>query len=152
MADSALTARSTVPLTHVPVTRPTAIALTLSAASLVALLIRDTNDGPVWRVSLIVGATVAVLTWVIFGIVVRRTLTKRSPQSSTRAALTLSVLAVLSTVAFWMAVPPLFGVAAVTLAIDARDRRPFRREWLATLATTLGIVGAGAGLLLSCVG
>jgi hypothetical protein len=45
-----------------------------------------------------------------------------------------------------------FGVAAVALAIDARDRRPFRRDWIASLGGVLGALGAAAGLVLSCVG
>jgi hypothetical protein len=134
------------------VRKPATVAVGLSVASLIVLLIRNTNDGPVWRVSLIVGVTIAVVTAIVFGLVVRRTLAKQSPKSSTRAALVLGVIAVLSNVAFWMAVPPIFGVGAVALALDARDRRPFRREWLATLAGVLGVLGASAGLVLSCIG
>jgi F0F1-type ATP synthase assembly protein I len=133
-----------------PTTRRFAtIAVALSVLDLIVLLIHNTNDGPVWRVSLIVGVTVAVLTAIVFGVVTRRTLAKQSAKSSTRAALVLGVLAVLSIVAFWMAVPPIFGVAAVALAVDARDRRPFRHDWVATLAGVLGVVGTAAGLVLA---
>jgi F0F1-type ATP synthase assembly protein I len=134
------------------VRRSAAIAVALSIVSLIALLARDTNDGPVWRVSLIVGAAIAIVTWVVFGLVARRTLAKSSAKSSTRAALVLGILAVLSIVAFWMAVPPILGTAAVALAIDARDRRPFRGEWVATLGGVLGGLGVVAGLVLSFVG
>lgn len=152
MSDTALTTPQSTATTPPSVGRPTAVAVGLSVASLIVLLIRNTDDGPVWRVSLIVGVTVAVLTAIIFGFVTRRTLAKQSPRSSTRAALVLGVLAVLSNVAFWMAVPPIIGTAAVVLAMDARDRRPFRHDWIATLAAALGAIGAAAGLVLSCVG
>jgi hypothetical protein len=58
----------------------------------------------------------------------------------------------LSNGAFWLAVPPIFGVAAVALALDARDRRPFRHEAAATVAGVLGAPGTVAGLALSCIG
>jgi len=152
MTDSVLTTPRPA-ATHASETRRAAtIAVAVSAASLIVLLIRNTNDGPAWRVSLIVAVAIAGVTAIVFGVVVRRILAKQSPKSSTRAALVLAVLALLSSVAFWLAVPPIFGVAAATLAIDARDRRPFRRDWLATLAGVLGVLGVGAGLVLSCIG
>jgi hypothetical protein len=150
--DTALPTRPHTAAARPSVGRPATVAVALCVASLIPLLVRDTNDGPVWRVSLITGVTVAVVTAVVFRLVVRRTLAKQSPASSTRAALILGILAVLSNAAFWMAVPPIFGVAAVALAIDARDRRPFRRQWLALIAGALGVIGTAAGLVLSFVG
>jgi hypothetical protein len=152
MTDALLTTSRPTTTAAPDVRKPVTVAVALSVASLIVLLIRNTNDGPVWRVSLIVGVAIAVVTAIVFGVVVRRTLAKQSPKSSTRAALVLGVLAVLSIVAFWTAVPPIFGVGAVALAIDARDRRPFRRDWLATLGGALGVIGAAAGLVLSCIG
>jgi F0F1-type ATP synthase assembly protein I len=152
MNDTMLTAPPTAIADRPSVGRAATAAVGLSIASLVVLLIRNTNDGPVWRVSLIVGALIAVLTAIVFGVVVCRVLAKRSAQSSTRAALVLGVLAVLSIVAFWLAVPPIFGIAAVVLVLDARDRRPFPHEWTATLAGVLGVLGTVAGLALSCTG
>jgi F0F1-type ATP synthase assembly protein I len=151
MNDTMVTAPHTAIAERPSVGRAATAAVGLSLACLIVLLIRNTNDGPVWRVSLIVGGIVAVLTAIIFGVVVRRVLAKRSPRSSTRAALTLAVLAVLSIVAFWLAVPPIFGIAAIALALDARDRRPFRHDGVATVAGVLGALGTVAGLVLSCV-
>ena len=51
-----------------------------------------------------------------------------------------------------MAVPVLFGIAAVGLALDARDRRPFHGQHLADVAGVLGAVAAVAGLVLALVG
>jgi hypothetical protein len=152
MNDTTLTAPHAAIADRPSVGRAATAAVGLSIASLIVLLILNTNDGPVWRVSLIVGALIAVLTAVVFGVVVRRALAGRSPRSSTRAALVLGVLAVASIVAFWLAVPPIFGVAAMALALDARDRRPFPHEWTATLAGVLGVLGTVAGLALSCTG
>lgn len=152
MTDTALPTRSTTSTAGPSVGRPAAVAVALCVAALIPLLVRDTNDGPVWRVSLIIGVAVVVLTAIVFGLVAPRTLAKQSPTSSTRAALVLGVLAVLANAAFWMAVPPIFGVAAVFLAMDARDRRPFRREWRATLAGALGIIGTAGCIVLSFVG
>jgi F0F1-type ATP synthase assembly protein I len=152
MNETVLTAPHPAIASRPTVTRAATAAVGLSVVSLIVLLIRNTNDGPVWRVSLIVGGVVAVLTAITFGVVVRRVLAKQSPRSSTRAALVLGVLAVLSTVAFWLAVPPIFGVAAVALALDARDRRPFPHEAMATVAGVLGALGTVAGLVLSCAG
>jgi hypothetical protein len=152
MNDTMLTAPPTAIADRSSAGRAATAAVGLSIVSLIVLLIRNTNDGPVWRVGLIVGVLIAALTAVVFGVVVRRVLAKRSPQSSSRAALVLGVLAAVSIVAFWLAVPPIFGVAAMALALDARDRRPFPHEWTATLAGVLGVLGTVAGLALSCTG
>jgi hypothetical protein len=152
MNDTMLTAPHTAIADRLSAGRAAAAAVGVSIASLIVLLIRNTNDGPVWRVSLIVGVLIAVLTTIVFGVIVRRALAKRSPRSSTRAALVLGVLAVLSDGAFWLAVPPIFGIAAVALALDARDRRPFHHDWTATVAGVLGALATVAGLVLSCIG
>ena len=152
MSDTAINVRHTTANTEPTVRTSVSIAVALSVVSLIVLLIRNTNDGPAWRVSLIVGAAVAILTFVVFGLFARRTLAKQSAKSSARAAVVLGGLAVLSNMVFWMAVPPIFGVAAVALAMDARDRRPFRGEWLANVAGVLGALGTVAALVLSCIG
>lgn len=152
MSDTALPTRTTAATSAPSVRLPATIAVALCVASLIPLLIHNTNDGPVWRVSLIIGIAVAILTTAVFGLVARRTLAKNSPASSTRAALILGIVAVLTNAVFWMAVPPIFGVAAVALMVDARDRRPFRHAWLASLAGALGVIGTAACLVLSFIG
>jgi hypothetical protein len=59
---------------------------------------------------------------------------------------------VVSILVFWMAVPPLFGVAAVGLALDARVRRPFRGQRLADAACVLCALVTGTGLVLAFFG
>jgi hypothetical protein len=64
----------------------------------------------------------------------------------------LSLLGVLSIVVFWMAVGPLLGLAAVGLALEAPDRRPFRGQRLADVAAVLGALVSVAGVVLAFVG
>jgi hypothetical protein len=59
---------------------------------------------------------------------VRLALRKDSARTSAWTALALGVVSVLSVGVFWLALPPVFGVAAVMLARDARDRHPFCGE------------------------
>jgi hypothetical protein len=59
---------------------------------------------------------------------------------------------VISLVAFWLALPGVFAVAALVLARDARDRRPFRGEGLAVAGAALAVLGAVAALAISAVG
>ena len=73
-------------------------------------------------------AAIVVVTALVFGLVVRRALRKNSARTSARTALVLGILAAASVVVFWLALPPVFAVAALVLARDARDRRPFRGE------------------------
>ena len=55
----------------------------------------------------------------------------------------------LSVVVFWLALPPVFGVAALTLARDARDRRPFRGEAVAATGAVLAILGTVAAFAIA---
>lgn len=132
--------------------RPLLAAVGLSTVMTVALLVRDTNDGPVWRVGSILVGAIALFTALVFGFVVRRTLAKRSATSSARAALILSLVSVLSVAVFWMALPPVFAVGAIALGQDARDRRPFRGERTAAVAVGLAALATAAGLVLSVLG
>lgn len=132
--------------------RPAVLAVALSAVMTVVLIIRDTDSGPAWRVGLILGAAIVLSTAVVFGLVVRRTLAKANARSSAKAALILGIVAALSFVVFWMAVTPIFGVGAVLLARDARDRRPFRGEAMATVGAVLGALGTVAAVVFSFVG
>lgn len=145
---------STSPSTHADTTsrRPAALAVALSALMTVVLIARDTDSGPAWRVGLILTAAIVIATAVVFGLVVRRTLAKADARSSAKAALIVGILAALSFVVFWMAITPIFGVAAVLLARDARDRRPFRGEAMATVGGILGALGTIAAIVACIVG
>ena len=126
------------------VLRPAGIAIALSAVLTAILLVRDTNDGPAWRVGLVLGAAIAVSSALVFGLAVRGVLRKASARTSAWAALALGVVTALSFGVFWLAVAPVFGVATLTLARDARDRRPFRGEALPVIGAVLAILGTVA--------
>jgi hypothetical protein len=121
--------------------RPAGIGILLSAVLAAILIARNTNDGPAWRVGLVLGAAIAVSAALVFGLAVRRALRKGSARTSAWATLVMGVVTVLSFLVFWLAVTPVFGVAALTLALDARDRRPFRGEALAITGAVLAILG-----------
>ena len=53
---------------------------------------------------------------------------------------------------FWLALPPVFGVAALVLARDARDRRPFRGEAIAVTGAILAALGTVAAFALTAIG
>ena len=140
------------PATHTPdVLRPAGIAILLSAVLTGVLIARDTNDGPAWRVGLVLGAAVVIGAAVVFGLAVRLTLRKGSARTSALVALALGVLTVLSVAVFWLALPPVFGVAALTLARDARDRRPFRGEALAITGAVLATLGTVAAFAIAAL-
>ena len=76
--------------TRVPgVLRPAGLAVLLSAILGVILIARNTNDGPAWRVGLVLAAFVLAFTGVVFGLVVRRVLRKGSARASAWTALVL---------------------------------------------------------------
>jgi hypothetical protein len=53
---------------------------------------------------------------------------------------------------FWLALPPVFGIAALTLARDARDRRPFRGEAIAVGGAVLAALGTVAAFAACAIG
>jgi hypothetical protein len=134
------------------VARPAALAVLLSAILTAILIARDTNDGPAWRVGLVLAAVVVAFTALVFGLVVRRALRRESARASAWTALVLGLLAAASLVVFWLALPPVFGVAALTLARDARDRRPFRGEAIAAIGAVLAVLGTVAAFAVSAIG
>ena len=139
--------------TRIPgVLRPAGLAVLLSAILSVILIARNTNDGPAWRVGLVLAAFVLAFTGIVFGLVVRRVLRKGSARASAWTALVLGVLAVLSLGVFWLALTPVFGVAALVLARDARDRRPFRGEAIAVTGAILAALGTVAAFALTAIG
>jgi uncharacterized membrane-anchored protein len=123
------TSLNTAPTTRVPgVLRSAGLAVLLSAILAAIMIARDTDNGPAWRVGLILAAVVLAFTGLVFGLVVRLVLRKGSAGASARTALILGIAAAASLVVFWLALPPVFAVGALVLARDARDRRPFRGE------------------------
>jgi uncharacterized membrane-anchored protein len=110
------------------------------------MIARNTDNGPAWRVGLILAAVVLAFTGLVFGLVVRLVLRKGSARASARTALILGILAAASLVVFWLALSPVFAVGALVLARDARDRRPFRGESLAVIGAALGAVAAFAAI------
>jgi hypothetical protein len=146
---STLTPTSAGPGTH-PVRRQAAMAVALSAALAIILLIRNTNDGPAWRVSLILGTCIALASWLVFGVVVRRALRHDSPVTSARRAVVLGVVTVLSVGVFWMALSPIFAVGALTLAAESHRHGANTRT--AKTAAVLAFAGLAASLVLSLVG
>lgn len=140
------------PATRTPsVLRPAGIAIALSAVLTAILLVRNTNDGPAWRVGLVLAAAIAVSAALVFGLAVRGALRKESARTSAWAALALGIMTVLSFGVFWLAVTPVFGVAALALARDARDRRPFRGEALTMIGAVLAILATGATFVFAIV-
>ncbi len=125
------------------VLRPAGLAILLGVIFTAIMLARDTNGGPAWRVSLVLVTAVLAATALVFGLVVRLVLRRNSARASGLTALILGAVTVLSLVVFWLAVPPVFGVAALALTRDARDRRPSRGQALAAI----GAVLAGLGML-----
>jgi hypothetical protein len=152
--------KGTVPMTSTPIDtrpatrtpdmlRPAGIAVLLSAVLTAVLLARNTNDGPAWRVGLVLGVAIAVGTALVFGLAVRLALRKESGRRSAWTALALGVVTVLSVVVFWLALPPVFGVATLILARDARDRRPFRGEAAAITGAVLATLGTFAAFVIA---
>jgi hypothetical protein len=140
------------PASRVPsMLRPAGIAVLLSAILTAILVARNTNDGPAWRVSLVLGAVVLAFTALLFGLVVRRVLPKGSAHASAWTALVLGVLTVASLTVFWLALSPVFAVAALTLARDARDRRPFRGEAIAAVGAVLATLGTVAAFAVTII-
>ena len=113
---------------------------------------QDERDGRAWRVGLVLAAFVLTFTTLVFGLVVRRVLGKNSARASAWTALVLGVLAVASLAVFWLALPPVFAVAALALARDARDRRPFRGEALAVTGAVLAVLGMVAAFAVTAIG
>jgi hypothetical protein len=146
------TSLDTTPATRTPgVLRPAGLAVLLSAVLTGIVIARNTNDGPAWRVGLVLAAFVLAFTAIVFGLVVRRVLGRNSARASAWTALVLGVIAVLSLAVFWLALSPVFSVAALVLARDARDRRPFRGEALAVAGAVLAALGTVAAFAITAV-
>lgn len=135
-------------------TSSTGPAIAVAAATCVAmtstLLVRDFNQGPTWRVTLVIVSVVTIVSSLVIK-KVRRILDRNDPSASARCALVFGVLTVLSVVAFWVAVPPIFAAAAVITA-QASRRQGASTPSRTVLGTTLAGIGLTAGLALAFVG
>lgn len=151
MTNAAVTARAGNTHASIGVRKPVLTAALLSAAMTVVLVIRDTNDGPAWRVSLVVSILVAFAAWLVFGVAVQRALAKHSAAATARRSLTLGVLTVLSIALFWSAIPPILAIGTFVLAADARNQSG-HPPWPAALGAGLAGLGLVAGLTLTVVG
>jgi hypothetical protein len=72
-------------------------------------------------------------------------------RASAWTALVLGILAVLSLAVFWLALPPVFGVAALALARDARDWRPFPGEAIAVTGAVLAALATVAAFAITAI-
>ena len=146
------TSLGTSPATRTPsVLRPAGLAVLLSAILTAIMLARDTNNGPAGRVGLVLAIAVLAGTALVFGLVVRPVLRRNSGRASAWTALILGLVTIASLVVFWLALPPVFGVAALTLARDARDRRPFRGETIAAIGAVLAGLATVAAFAITAI-
>jgi hypothetical protein len=131
--------------------RKLALAAVLASAVMTAVLVvRNTNDGPAWRVSLVLGTAIALMSWIVFGVAVPRARNRNDVRVTARRSLVLGVVTLLATAAFWMAVQPVFAAGALLLAAEARARSADGRlPATAAIGVVLTIVGLLAGIALT---
>ena len=125
---------------------PLAFAAVVSAALIAVFAVRD--DAPVWRITLVLTAVVAVTTWLAFGVGVRRAVVRNSVATSSRRTLAFGVGTLVAAVlVFWLVVPPVLASAAFALATHARSLNGGRMPRPAAA----GIATAGVGLVVAVV-
>jgi hypothetical protein len=90
-----------------------------------------------WPVLVIIG----VLAAIVFGVVVPRGLSGAWPTA--RTGLILSVLGLLTVIAFWSGAPPIFAFAGILLGYVARQRG---QSGLATAAVAIGVLALVADI------
>lgn len=94
---------------------------------------------------------VALGVGVVYGVVVRRAVT-RAPTRTARTGMILAIVGVpLAVVAFWTGLPIVAGSAATFLGVDARARLG-RTTVTAAVAIGLGLLVAAAALFLCVIG
>jgi hypothetical protein len=98
----------------------------------------DNGDfGDYWPLLIIIGIVAAI----VFGLVVPRGLSGNWPTA--RTGLILSVLGLLTVVAFWSGAPPIFAFAGILLGYVARERA---RSGIATAAIVIGVLALVADI------
>lgn len=148
--------------THRPVA---AIAVTTTLVTVLALLWAFYVESP-WKHEaqpwgldseqgiaglLWIAGFVALGVGVVYGVVVRRAVT-RAPTRTARTGLILAIVGVpLAVVAFWTGLPIVLGSAATFLGVDARARLG-RTPVTAAVAIGLGLLVAAAALFLCVIG
>jgi hypothetical protein len=90
-----------------------------------------------WPVLVIIGVVAAI----VFGLVVPRGLSGAWPTA--RTGLILSVLGLLTVIAFWSGAPPIFAFAGILLGYVARQRG---ESGLATAAVAIGVLALVADI------
>jgi hypothetical protein len=126
-----------------------ATAAALCGAMATIVLIRF-DQGPVWRVSLVMASVVVAIAWLVVR-KVHRVLATNDAAAAGRHALLFGVLTFVSALAFWVAVPPVFAAAAV-LTARATHRQTGATPWQAALGLMLAAIGFTAGLAFALVG
>ena len=100
----------------------------------------DNGDfGDYWPVLIIIG----VLAAIVFGLVVPRGLSGAWPTA--RTGLILSVLGLLTVIAFWSGAPPIFAFGGILLGYVARQRGA---SGVATAAIGIGVLALVADLII----
>jgi len=98
----------------------------------------DNGDfGDYWPVLIIIGVVAAI----VFGVVVPRGLSGAWPTA--RTGLILSVLGLLTVIAFWSGAPPIFAFGGILLGYVARQRG---ESGLATAAIGIGVLALVADI------
>jgi hypothetical protein len=121
---------------------PLLAALAAGAAMSVLLVVKNTNDGPAWRVTLVLSIAIALVSWLVFGRVVARAATARA---ASRRALILGIVTLLATAVFWMAVQPVLAAGTFVLA------RRSSSSAAARVGLVLAALGFAAGVVLTVV-
>jgi hypothetical protein len=126
-------------------------AVLLSAVMAAVLVGRNTNDGPAWRVSLVLAALIAVGTWLVFGVATPRVIRRQRVSTSAWGTAVLAGFTLLSVGVFWTALTPIFAFGAFTLAADTQERRS-PAPWPARLGSALAGIGLLTSLVLALIG
>jgi hypothetical protein len=125
---------------------PGIVWITAAAAIVIAAVLAawgsfsDNGDfGDYWPVLIIIGVVAAI----VFGLVVPRGLS--GAWSPATAGLVLSVLGLLTVVAFWSGAPPIFALGGILLGYVAKQRRA---GMMATAAIAIGVLALVADVII----
>jgi hypothetical protein len=114
-----------------------AAAAACAMGFLVLRYVVELPDDDALREFLVVTGMIAVSTAIVFGVVIPRALSRGG---SGGAALTLSLLGLLLSPAYWSAVPPVLAIGGIVLAQRTRETASPRLTRAAILAGVVGLV------------
>jgi uncharacterized membrane protein len=123
---------------------PFALGSFLLSAVLTAIGSFSGDNDHEWRMWLIVLAISAVVTGIVFGLIVPRI------NDLSRGALVLAIVGAVTIVVFWLGIPLVFAGAAALLALEVRGRGV--RSTAASAALVIAGLTALAAILLAFVG